>query len=622
MQFTPSNYQLDIFKFIEEGQGNAVINAVAGSGKTTTLVEAMKLINNKYSTLFLAFNKSIREELERRVENSKLSVDVSTCHSHGFNTIINNIGKRPKIDNLKYNKLLHGLFDYNISGNKKHFMDFIVDIDDKLVNSFNVDWSDINDRLRFRRNILQLSSLSRMLLIDNYDDLERISHKYDIEITDNEHIYALDLVHIGRKTINYIDFTDMVYLPVYYKMDIDKYDMVFIDECQDLNSAQRELMLMTLGENSRFIAVGDKNQAIYAFAGADSESFNKLTRIPNTITLPLSECYRCGSDILETIKDIVPDIIPHSSTGTGKFDDDAKIKDVKDGDLVLCRNVYPIVKLCLEYIKNNKKAYIIGSDIAQSLIQMITDTKKTNVIDVFSVLYDKLDTLCEKIMKTKGLSSFEAMKTNEYCSMEEKIETLEAISLNITTANKLIKLIEKIFNNTGEGIILSTIHKAKGLENARVFIIHPELLPSKHAKKPWQIEQEKNLKYVAYTRAKQLLGIVRDYNARHGSGNESFREAVLTTDKPKFVGTIGKKYHIVGTISDMKYLQNYNSMVYTIKDKQGNIFEKWGKIDKKFITSKNSLLGVGSNIDMYGVITKHQKYNDTNKNVVGRLSSF
>ena len=52
MNFNPSEYQKKIFEFVTKGTGNAVINAKAGSGKTTTLVEAMKLIPEKEKVLF------------------------------------------------------------------------------------------------------------------------------------------------------------------------------------------------------------------------------------------------------------------------------------------------------------------------------------------------------------------------------------------------------------------------------------------------------------------------------------------------------------------------------------------------------------------------------------------
>jgi len=66
-------------------------------------------------------------------------------------------------------------------------------------------------------------------------------------------------------------------------------------------------------------------------------------------------------------------------------------------------------------------------------------------------------------------------------------------------------MIGGIFSDDTRGIVLSTIHKSKGLENDRVFFLLPELLPSRFATMDWQLEQEENLRYVAITRAKKEL---------------------------------------------------------------------------------------------------------------------
>ena len=58
-KFVPSVYQQKIYDFITNGSGNAVVSAVAGSGKTTTLINAIKLIPKDKNLIFLAFNKSI-----------------------------------------------------------------------------------------------------------------------------------------------------------------------------------------------------------------------------------------------------------------------------------------------------------------------------------------------------------------------------------------------------------------------------------------------------------------------------------------------------------------------------------------------------------------------------------
>ena len=81
VKFKPSKEQTGVFNFITKSDGNAVVNAVAGSGKTTTLIEAVKLIEAGKSILFLAFNKTIKQEIQQRViALNMINIDVDTCH--------------------------------------------------------------------------------------------------------------------------------------------------------------------------------------------------------------------------------------------------------------------------------------------------------------------------------------------------------------------------------------------------------------------------------------------------------------------------------------------------------------------------------------------------------------
>jgi len=73
-KFTPSPYQQGIYDFITKGTGNAVVSAVAGSGKTTTLINALNLIPSELNVLFLAFNKSIAKELAERVPKNSSNI--------------------------------------------------------------------------------------------------------------------------------------------------------------------------------------------------------------------------------------------------------------------------------------------------------------------------------------------------------------------------------------------------------------------------------------------------------------------------------------------------------------------------------------------------------------------
>ena len=79
--FKPSAYQQAIFAFITNGRGNGIVNAVAGSGKTTTLVKAAELLSTA-SSLFVAFNKHIATELNERLEGTDMTA--RTVHSIGY----------------------------------------------------------------------------------------------------------------------------------------------------------------------------------------------------------------------------------------------------------------------------------------------------------------------------------------------------------------------------------------------------------------------------------------------------------------------------------------------------------------------------------------------------------
>jgi DNA helicase II / ATP-dependent DNA helicase PcrA len=620
MSFIPSKYQQDIFNFIENGNGNAVINAVAGSGKTTTLIESLKLIEHGKRKLFLAFNKSIKEEIEVKLKKNNLSVDINTCHGFGYSTILKNLEKSPAIDNLKYRKLLRALVnkyqfenEYDISGyNFDKSMN-------KHIKKFDIEWASLQDKNEFQNRILKIADLCRLFLYNTKAQTKILCSKYSINPVGDEIVMGLTLIELANNHLSTIDYTDMVYLPNIFDMTFEKYDYVFIDECQDLNSAQRELMLKSLDVNGRFIAVGDKKQAIYSFAGADSESFDKLTKIKNTITLPLSECYRCGSDIIDSIKHLVPQIEAHESTGKGVVNRRCELKEIKDGDMVICRNTYPLVKLCLKYLKEGIKATILGGDIGKGLIKMISDTNETDMTNVFSRLYNDLDTLVNRLMTVHNCDRDRAMSKMEYVNALERVQVIEAIFLSSGgDANDVINRLKDIFSDKKEGILLSTIHKSKGLENNRVFIIHNELIPSKYAEQPWELEQENNLRYVAQTRAKSYLGFIIDFDAFSSNDNESYAQRVVPVKRSKHIGKVGDKINILAKLVKVQYMDKFESNVYILEDKDGNVYEKWGKIENRFI--RGGILSIGSEVVAKARVSKHTNFGGVNKTVIKNFS--
>ena len=96
--------QLKIFDFVKNGKGNGIIDAVAGAGKTSTLMGCVMHIPNLDDVIYCAFNTSIRKELQKKFKAAKKNVKVSTIHSLGFQML--RATKEYKLDDRKYNEII------------------------------------------------------------------------------------------------------------------------------------------------------------------------------------------------------------------------------------------------------------------------------------------------------------------------------------------------------------------------------------------------------------------------------------------------------------------------------------------------------------------------------------
>ena len=489
-KFTPSKYQKTVYTYIKMGKGNAVIDAVAGSGKSTTIVNALGLIPQDKQVLFLAFNTDIVNELKIKIGNIS-NVDIRTLHSLGCRAVMK--AYKSVVNENKYVAWLN-------DGIKNGFITPSCSLGD-------------DDKSTWKSNINKLIDLGRVNLVHNSKELEVVSDKHDIMLVDNELSIAIKGIGWGMDKTDEIDYTDMIFLPVVKKLRMYQFDWVFIDECQDLNAAQRNLFLKCVKPSGRFVAVGDPRQAIYGFAGADVESFNLLKNIPHTVKLPLSVCYRCDSDIINLSKDIVPQIEARDNAPSGVVNMDSNIADVQDGDMILCRVTAPLVSLCMRYISQGVKAYVKGRDIGKNLINMIKKTKRSEMKDVMERLERELGRIIGKVVAKTNCSEAEAKEDSAYRSYEDKLKAIEILSEGLTKADEVMDRIETIFSDGSKnGICLSTVHKSKGLESNRVFIVCPDKFYLKPCMRvPWMAEQEKNLVYVAYTRAKHYLGFITDF---------------------------------------------------------------------------------------------------------------
>lgn len=633
----PSPYQERIFKFIQEDTRNAVVSAVAGSGKTTTLLMAIDRIPEDKQILFLAYNNHIAKELTDKADPHD-NLEIRTVHSFGLESI-RAYNAQSTINANKYRQIFRDVIEFHNTNNENKISKYSFDKKHmtitrkikKLISSII-----ITDFPEFTSEIINLSNLGRLYNVDvdikqrGVKLLKTIGETHSILTNNKQADIAWYLTQLGVYYTDNIDFTDMIYLPNVLNLTTRTYDFVFIDEAQDISTCQRLLMEKAIRpDGGRFIAVGDPAQAIYGFAGADEKSFAALMNEPNTITLPLSITYRCSKPIVDFVRTWNKQIEHHSENIEGEIIDKFSYKQICDGDMVLCRQTFPLVSLCIKYLSEGKKAHIIGSDIGLSLTKMIKNAKRSNVeynmTNVLRILYSNLQSDIQKIMDTHGMSREEA-NNDEYIVMTtERIMAIEVLSKGLTKPIDVIKKIESIFSDDkGSGICLSTVHKSKGLENERVFILQPELLPSKRAELEWEKKQEENLQYVAYTRAKKTLGFIRDYDAFKSS------EGKLGN-----IGDIAVSKHIGKPNTKMKFELKVigkrtvkspfggETTVYDMVDKNGNVVTKFGTIDPKFLKNRREFfVDVNSELTFYAIIKAHKEYKGVKNTQIRNMSKY
>ena len=494
-----SDYQLDIFDAIENSDSNIAINAVAGSGKTTTIVEACKRLGeNERNVIFLAFNNHIVEKLKIELKGFARA---STLHSLGFSVLKSlynfpEYGMKIKVDDWKYRKyVMNNVFS----------LSSLIKPDTDAARIYG-----------FCCNVSKLFSLARVNLIKHNDkDLRELRNLCDehnlITLYDEVEVCNTLLANAYKMPKDLIiDYTDMIVLPLFHKDAIPTYKYVFIDECQDLNTAERELMLCA-SKNGRFIAVGDRRQAINGFAGADCQSFDKIAAQEDTIELPLSVNYRCGREMIKLAQDIVPQIEAHEGAIKGEISETKELKKslFKANDMVLCRKAAPLVGMCMKLIESGITAIVKGKDIGEDLKNIVEGANTKDIKGVLEYLENEKNKVVNIIREQRKCTEAEAKNSMKYINFADRCKCIENICQHsIKNASELKSYIGKIFSddNVKNAVILSTVHKAKGLEANRVIILLPNKLPLKFPRqKEWELKQEMNLRYVALTRAKKEL---------------------------------------------------------------------------------------------------------------------
>jgi DNA helicase-2/ATP-dependent DNA helicase PcrA len=467
----PNEYQTKIYDEIKNGNRNIVVQAKAGTGKTVTIVQAMNYVPANKSVAFLAFNKHIATALaDKAPKNAK----VATIHSMGLSALRSHIGKF-KVNN---SKLYYALKDYTEV------------------------MRDAQQRIQWGLKVIPL--LKANLLEPTKEHIDQICAHHSLDFPDDYNVQmARYVIAAGEKRTNMIDFDDMIWMPIVKNIECKKYDYVFVDEAQDLTSANLELIFKFGHEKTRFVFVGDGSQALYGFRGSYINAMDMIVNRSNAIELPLSICYRCPQKHIELAQTIVPEIKCAPDAPEGDIVEvtaDRLMDYVSPNDLCICRNNAPLVAPAFNLLRAGIKVCIRGKDIGKGLTTLIKSFK-TN--DISKMQFKLSKWYAEEVQKCH-------IKNLNPDNIEDKYDTIMSFieACDPNNVDDLVDFIDNIFDDKRSQVTFSSIHRAKGLEADNVFIIQPHLMPSKYAQQDWEIQQEENIRYVAYTRAKNNLYMV------------------------------------------------------------------------------------------------------------------
>ena len=490
-EYTPAHDV--IFAAIREGAENLQISSVAGSGKTSTILESLKFIPRTKSVLVLAFNKRIAVELDGRCKSMGLTnVTVKTLNALG-----------------------HGAYCMSQGGFKS------VTVDAKKVDDLCAKWVTGDDR-DFRPTVARMVRLAkaagmipvgvpgavRGLVEDTVEQWTTMVEHHDVDVPGGATIAVL--IDLARRVLreslkikSVIDFDDQLLHTFAYAVAMKRYDFVFVDESQDLSPLQHVLVSKAVKPNGRVVSVGDECQAIYGFRGADADSMAKMAKQFGMKQLPLHVSYRCPQSVVALAQKYVSHIKSHPSAPMGTVDLSNKdFRDVLDlmrsGDMVVSRFNAPLVKIAFSLLRARIPCVLLGRDIGAGLMALVRKLRATDIPMLLERLANWRDAEVSRYEQANNQSAAE--------QVADKVEALRVFCEGSDSVAAVLSSIERMFSDqsTANVVTLCSIHKAKGLEARKVWAVNFGVIP-RFATKEWMLKQERNLVYVQVTRAKETF---------------------------------------------------------------------------------------------------------------------
>lgn len=491
--------QKDIWQYMRDWRnGHAIVEAGAGVGKTFTICRGLAITRRGVPILNVAFNVTINQEMKKRLAE----LGVHDVHAKTYNGLgAAALSKAFPTIKLREKKLFWTVNQIVGEGAKW---------DTKL-------------------SVMKATQLVKAYLVTpgHNDELLELCKKHRIKLpqADKGKKRILDAVwatiDAGLADTEGCDYDDQVYMPLMLGLPLPKYRMVCVDEAQDTNRMQWALIerIVTSSPDCRVLAVGDPNQACYGFRGADTNAMAYIRERLEAIetakdrkqevrVFGLTITQRCPLVSVLAANRIVPSLkpAPDAAIGTigtkssGQFQ-----REVRAGQMVMCRTNAPLVSYAIRVMMTGKRVLVRGREVGGNMEGLISYLAPANMRE--------LDTaLTQWLAKQREQLNY-LTQQQELQAVEDRYHTLRALMEGCDNLPALHSRIENLFKEYDEHhepkdvIVFSSIHRAKGLEAPVCWVLCPDLIPHPKTEQPWELEQERNLAYIAITRAKYIRSL-------------------------------------------------------------------------------------------------------------------
>lgn len=547
----PSKYQQAIIDYYKNNpHDNIFVTAYAGSAKSTTLLMLTELSTT--SDIYVAFNNSIAKEFEKKITNPK--VKSKTIHSVAYAIMQYNVGKSAisEADRIGFGKK-----EKTKNGPEKVQLDNfkITKIVDGLVDLYHGENCNFEFRVWLKNNYSQLYNLCRVTLTSfvNESKIGELMTDYQIFSENDDGFFPPDtktvikwLEEIHRlssenfENYGYIDFTDMLFI-TYEKLCSKEwtvpgwsyYTNIYVDEDQDQNDLQLQFLKFIKRKGGRYVFVGDFFQSCYSFNGANAQSFNLIKKMfapVKEFTLPI--CYRCPKSHLKRVNEEynIP-ILPRDNAPEGfiKTIKNNEIKNyIQPGDMIISRKNKYLPEVILQMSIAGIPIYIEDKDFVDRVKKIAKKTKLNSLKSLENNITKSVNRAKENILnletfqkETEGMTKEEQEnlaqeKAESNSQVDSSLFLLKIIDSYLdkypmASVEEFRAYLDKLLNTypRSDAVRICSIHKAKGLEADNVFVLNEAKYEYLPFASPEQNQQEKNLSYIATTRARNGLYLVK-----------------------------------------------------------------------------------------------------------------